>query len=352
MIMFMRVFLLEAPGLAVMKELPLRDLKPDEILIKVQYSGICGTDLSFYTGKSDFVRRGLVRYPVRIGHEWSGTVERIGEAVTAFSEGDNVVADNGVACGECESCREGKWTDCRSGYSVGTINCWDGCFADYIIMPERHVFLLKEGLSLLDACLIEPATISYNALKRRDVVGKTVLIIGTGPIGLSAIPFAKEMGAARVLLLGRTRSKLDIGLAMGADRVISSYEEDPMDVLHDIAPGGVDLVLEASGVLDNIWLAVRVTRQFGSVALLAFYETEIGGIGVEEFIEREVDLYGVMGAFGLAGEVAELMAKRGIDLKPMITQTIGFDELPEVFTHASEMKDRVKIVVDMNRTEI
>ena len=101
----------------------MRPLKKDEVLIRVAWTGICATDLAIYTGESSFVKSGEIKYPCRIGHEWSGIVEEVGENVTKFKKGDRVITDNGVSCGECDNCKCGDRFACTEIMSVGTINC-------------------------------------------------------------------------------------------------------------------------------------------------------------------------------------------------------------------------------------
>jgi L-iditol 2-dehydrogenase len=342
----MKVFLVEEPHGVVFREIPLRVLKPDEVLVKVVCAGICGTDLSIYTGETDFVRQGLIRYPVRIGHEWSGVVAKIGSAVSLFCIGDRVVGDNGVSCGICEACRRGDYENCVDLKSVGTINCWDGCFADYIILPQRHLFHLPDSVSYEQAALIEPSTISLAALKRSNVAGKTVAVIGTGPIGLSALALAKSFGAANTVMIGRTPSKLDVAFRLGATHVIRSTEEDAAACVSDITQGrGADVVLEASGALSSICQTVDIVAKRGSIYLLAFYEKELSGLKIDKFIQKEVTMAGIMGQFGLPDDIIRLMSMQELDLLPMVTSSVRFDELPQTFAYASQMKDRIKILV-------
>ena len=112
------------------------------VLVKVSRAGICATDYAIYSGECSFVKDGSIKYPVRFGHEWSGVVEEVGCDVKSFKPGDLVISDSGVACGHCEACQKGDFADCQQAKSVGTINTWDGCFAEYMLMPDREIFIL------------------------------------------------------------------------------------------------------------------------------------------------------------------------------------------------------------------
>jgi len=342
----MKVFLIEKPGNTRFEEIPLRPLKPDEVLVRVKHAGICGTDLSFYTGENDFVRRGLVKYPVRIGHEWSGVVERVEADVKNFKPGDRVIGDNGVTCGICPGCLSGDMGKCENGKSVGTINCWDGAFAEYIIMPERHLYPVPENVNLEAACLNEPATIPYAALSDRAGKLRTVAIIGTGPIGMAGIPLAKHLGAERVIMVGRNARKLEVAKKLNADAIINLSEENAEARVLELTGGKrAELVLEASGAPESIGLAMKLVAYRGHISLLAFYEREISGLKMDEFVFKTATMGGIMGRYGLAREVTDLIG-RGLDLLPLVTQRINFNELEEVFPKAISMPDRVKILVE------
>ena len=344
--MNMQVFLVEEPYKARIIEIPPRPLKKDEVLVKVACAGICGTDLSIYTGETDFVRQGLVQYPARIGHEWSGIVSETGTDVLNFKKGDRVIGDNGVSCGQCDACLRGDYDSCPDVKSVGTINCWDGCFAEYIIMPARHLFRLPDLLSFEEAALIEPATISYIALKKNDLAGKTVVIIGTGPIGMAALPIARHLGAKNVVMIGRTSSKLDIALKMGATHVIRSTIENVDDRISKITCGkGAEIILEASGDLSAIRQSMDIVSRSGFIYLLAFYEKAFSGVEIDKFSIKEASLAGVIGKFGIAGELMHMICDAKIDLLPMVTSHIRFDEIQQVLENARQMKDRIKILV-------
>jgi len=128
---------------------------PRDVLTKVKYCGVCGTDVSIYTGETNLVKNGLIKYPVRIGHEWSGIVESVGSGVIEFKAGDRVVGDTVVACGECKACLGGNYMLCPDLRCVGTVNAWDGGFAEYTVFPARHIFRIPDNIALDEAALIE-----------------------------------------------------------------------------------------------------------------------------------------------------------------------------------------------------
>ena len=193
----------------------------DMVVCKVLRVGVCATDQSIYTGESSFIRSGEIVFPTRFGHEWVGRVESVGPEVTGVKPGELVYSDNFVSCGKCEDCRNGRLSRCKSVRSVGTVNIWDGCYAEYMQMPERHIYKLPPELSLDEGALIEPASIAYDAFKGTSLKeSDTVAVFGTGAIGMISVWLAKYYGAGRVILVGRS----DIPARMIAnDREVVRY---------------------------------------------------------------------------------------------------------------------------------
>ena len=199
--------------------------KDHDVLCKVARAGMCGTDYAIYSGEFSFVKQGLVPMPMTPGHEWSGTVVATGENVSLFNEGDRVVGDTCVSCGHCYECLIGQYGKCEKMRCVGTINPWDGAYAEYILMPERHLMKLHDSISFENGACVEPAATALYSVEIADVkIGDTVLVLGSGPIGIAAAKLAKLMGASIVAIVGRKEFKLQKSLELGIDAVINTSE--------------------------------------------------------------------------------------------------------------------------------
>lgn len=204
-------------------DVPIRALDAAEVLCQVVRCGVCGTDASIFTGEASFVKQGLVPFPMTPGHEWSGVVTAVGAEVDRFQVGDRVVGDDEVSCGSCPECRQGNHYECRRLRAVGTIQAWDGAYAEYIVMPQRHLFAVPQGVDFDNAALAEPAANAFNCVRQAGVTtGSTVLVHGTGPVGLMAVRLAKVAGAARVLVSGRRQWKLEVARRLGADVTVDT----------------------------------------------------------------------------------------------------------------------------------
>ncbi len=344
----MKAFIVEGPGTAAIREVPTPEPEADELLIRVRYAGICGTDLAIWSGESSFVKDGRIRIPCRIGHEWSGVVERVGSGVTDLRPGDPVVSDNVVSCGCCARCKAGDWENCQEGFSVGTINCWDGSFAQFMLMPRRHVYPLPREADLENAALLEPASIAYGGVEKCHVGPEdTVLVIGTGAIGLAAVALARHRGAKTVILAGRTPSKLAAGERMGATQVVNVREPGAVERIRALTGGGASCVMETSGAVEGAHLGIDAAAREGRLALIGFYERELDGVKIDDIVAKELELKGVMGKVAYMRAVHGILCAGGLDLTPMISRRVAFEELPEVFATAGADRNRIKIMAHM-----
>lgn len=347
----MKALVISGPGEARMIETEIPCTSPDHVLVKVAFSGICGTDLAIFSGDMSLIRDGLIKYPVRIGHEWSGVVEKVGNKVVDFKPGDRVVSDSGVSCGECRHCLMKDYKSCENTRSLGTVNCWDGSFAEYIIIPERHLFKLSDNISLEEGVLIEPATIALAGLKKCNINKEsTVLIIGTGAIGLSAIPLAKEMGAGRVIVSGRKTYKLDVAKLMGADVIVNSTREDlNAVVLKETNGKGADAIIETSGNISVINQSVDALRYEGIIALIGFYETNLHDFNIDKFVMKCAQMKGVLGEFGSPQEVINMRKSGKFSFLPLITHRFDFDDVIDAIKTAEEKNDtKIKMLVKID----
>ena len=345
----MKALILEKPGKAKIIETKKPLVKSGDVLVKVSFSGICATDLAIYEGTMNHIVGGDILYPIRIGHEWSGIVEKVGDNVTHFRTGDRVVSDSGIACGECEFCMSGDYDSCENIRSLGTINdCWDGSFAEYISMPERHLHKLPREISLEEAALIEPASIALAGLSSCDVKGKLILIIGTGPIGLAAVPMARAMGAKKIIISGRKKSKLAVAKEVGADIAVDITCENLEEIIMDETMGkGAHVVIETSGNIITINQSVRLARRGGTVALIGFYGKTHNNFNIDEVVIKAVHLVGIAGEFGMPAKVIQFMKDNNISFKPLITHRFEFSDIISAFDTAINQSDsRIKVMVN------
>lgn len=337
-------------------EVAVRDVEkpvpgPKEVLAKVSYSGICGTDIEIYKGASSLTKDSYVNYPVRIGHEWSGIVEAVGSEVMDLKPGDRVISDTDYTCGVCEDCLSGNYRKCRHIRSLGTVgNFKDGAHAEYIVNHAWHMHKIPDTLSLPDAVLVEPATIAYNAILDCDPKeGQTILIVGTGAIGLLAVYLAKQKGL-RVLLAGRKKAKLEVGLYMGADAVLNLTECSLEDFVKEQTGGrGVEIFYETTGAGEFLEKAVTLTGYRSTIATVAFYTEHLTNLNVNMMVLEHKRLLGCEGANWHTEEVMQILADSKISFAPIRTHMVKLEEVPDAIINSKrDNETKIKTIVEIN----
>lgn len=234
-------------GFVEIKECEMPAAKEGEVLIRVEYTGICGTDIHILHDQFSYWP------PVIMGHEFSGTVAEVGKGVSEFKKGDRVVGEpHNLACGKCHLCRNGKIQICDSKRSIG----WgiNGAFAPYLVMPEMLLHKIPDGVSMKSAAMAEPcAIVAHQLIERTGVTaGDYVVIMGMGPIAIIAAQMAKASGASRVVMCGCESDK-EIRLKAAdkfgcCDLFINVQTENPIDIImKETNNVGADIVVEASG---------------------------------------------------------------------------------------------------------
>ncbi len=328
---------------------PIPELGAHDVLTRVRCAGICGTDYSIYTGEFSFVRNGGVRFPFTPGHEWSGVVAAVGSDVTRFSVGDRVVGDTCVSCGNCVSCLLGDYLSCAHAFCVGTVNAWDGGFAEYTVFPERHLFRLPDAVSFDAGAFVEPAATSLHAVKRAQVgIGDAVLIHGSGALGLLAAKLAKLSGASNVLVTGRKEAKLAIARAFGADAVLDTTREPLREGVLRLNGGEkFDRVIETSGSSDLFNASLDLVRPGGTLAPVAFYDRTIDDVAIDQAVFGNVSICGASGSTGTYPPVLRLMTCGALDIAPLISGRYPFADLLQGYLDMKAKNDiRIKWLVD------
>jgi len=259
-------------GFLELKEMPIPEINQDEVLIKIHYTGICGTDVHIFTDQFP-----IYYPPVILGHEFSGEIVKLGKQVTSWKIGDRVVAEcQSQVCGTCRFCRTGHPEACLSKRSPG----WgiNGSFADYIKMPAWLLHKIPANVSYREAALTEPAAVCSQALYSRAKVstGDFVVVLGTGPIGIIIARMAQIAGASRVLITGIDKDekyRLLLAKKLGIEHTVNTSKINLKEMVNDLTDGvGADLVVEATGVEPAINQAFDIVRKLGKIAVIGVSE--------------------------------------------------------------------------------
>ena len=346
----MKVLLAWQPGELRFVEMEKPKPGPREVLCKVAHCGVCATDVAIKRGVLNLGDGNDPVYPVRLGHEWSGTVVEAGEKCWQVRPGDRVVSDTGYFCGECAMCKKGEYQSCLRGRAVGTIrDCWPGAFAEYMLIPERMAYKVPDSVPPDEAALIEPTGIGFYGLERAGFTPETtLLVVGTGPISLGGMACAKALGIGRTIVAGRKDAKLEIARRLGADRCVNMTRENLYDVVMEETEGrGMDIVMDSTGAPQLLNDSMLMLRGSGSLVIPAFYERVLDGVKLDRLIVKNCTLIGAAGTPNITPKILGLIASGKLDLTPMLTDRFPFDQAMEAFEAVTARNDtRVKVMVD------
>lgn len=321
----MKALLLTAASTLEVADVPKPSPKADELLVRVAACGICGSDVHGYDGSS-----GRRIPPLVMGHEAAGTVEAVGEGVRQFKAGDRVTFDSTVWCGVCFFCRRGEVNLCDARQVLG-VSCpefkRDGCFAEYVTVPERIAYRLPEALSFEQAAMVEAVSIAFHAVRRAAIVlGESVVVVGAGMIGQLIIQSLRASGAGKIVAVDIDDSRLALAKKYGADATVRGDAKDvvPQLVAHH-AGRGADQVFEAVGNTAAVGTAIGAVRKGGKVTLVGNISKAIE-LPLQAVVTREISLLGSCASAGEYPACLEAMARGTIDVRPFVSATAGLEE--------------------------
>lgn len=236
--------------------------KVGQVLIKVKYTGICGSDVPRVNGDACHF------FPNVLGHEFSGTIEAVGNGVTTLKEGDRVAGVPLVPCMKCEDCQKGNYSLCRHYSFIGSREY--GSFAEYVVVPEQNAVKFEDSVSFEQGAFFEPATVALHGLRRVNYKGgKTVAILGGGTIGMFVMQWAKIFGAKKTVVFDIAEERLELGRRLGATAGINTLEKDFMDQAMEITDGkGFDYVYETAGNIATMKMAFELASNKAQVCFV------------------------------------------------------------------------------------
>ncbi|QDT36398.1 zinc-dependent alcohol dehydrogenase [Stratiformator vulcanicus] len=321
------------------------DCGPDDVLVQVKACGICGSDIHGYDGST-----GRRVPPLVMGHEASGVVSKVGGNVSDFEPGDRVTFDSTVSCGKCEFCRDGRINLCDHRMVLG-VSCGEyrrhGAFAEYVSIPQHICYRLPDDLPFHHAAMVEAVSVAVHAVKRSSIrEGDTVVVVGSGMIGLLTIQAAKHAGAT-VFAVDLNADRLSLAKELGAEVVLKADDVDVAAEVRQLTNGrGADVVLEVVGATGTIQTAIDCVRKGGTVTLVGNVSPHVE-IPLQAVVSRELNLLGSCASAGEYPECLDLMSRGAIRVEPLITAKSSLEEAPEWFErlYAGE-KGAMKVIVE------
>src|SRR5436190_2525145 len=312
------------PG-ARLEEVRIPDLGPGDVLVEVRAASICGTDLHIY--KWDHWSAKRIRPPLVFGHEFCGTVVRVGAEVEIVREGDFVSAEMHVACGRCFQCRTGQRHICQNVRIIGID--MDGCFAEFVKIPESNIWKIDPAIPVDYAAVLDPLGNAVHTVLAGEIAGLSVAVTGCGPIGLFAIAVAKACGAGPIFATEPHPYRMKLAEKMGASVVIDSSQTDPAaEVLARTEGVGADVVLEMSGNPQAIRQAFQMLRRGGRISLLGIPSKPLELDLANDVIFKGAVVQGINGrrVFETWYKMQALLKSGALDLSPLITDRMPMSD--------------------------
>ena len=307
-------------------ERPIPTPKDDEVLVKLEYVGICGSDMHYY--ESGAIGDFIVKPPFVLGHEPGGVVVEVGKNVHHLKVGDRVALEPGKTCGHCEYCREGKYNLCPDVVFFATPPV-DGVFQEYVAHEAGLCFKLPDNVSTLEGALIEPLAVGFHAANQGGAhIGQTAVVMGSGCIGLVSMMALKAEGVSRVYVVDIMQKRLDKAMELGADGVINSKEEDAVQKIMELTGGmGCDLVIETAGTEITTRQAIGMTKKGATIVLVGYSRTGELTLPISAALDKELTFKTVFRYRHIYPMAIDAVASGKVNLKGIVTNIFPFDDM-------------------------
>ncbi len=327
-----------------LRQVPVPEPGPGEVLIKVHKTAICGTDVHIYDWTPWSAEH--VNPPMVIGHEYVGEIAALGAGVTGLTVGMRVSGEGHITCGHCRNCHTGNIQWCKNTKSVGVDR--DGAFAEYVCIPEKNVIIIDPQLDEDVVAFFDAFGNATHTALMFNLVGEDVLITGAGPIGVIACGICKYAGARRVVITDMNEYRLDLARKMGADAAVNVAKEDLQEVMKQQGlVEGFDVGLEMSGSGAAFKQLLSVMRNGGKVSLLGLGNGPIS-LDMNLIIGKGLTLQGIYGRKMDNWHQMSYMVQGGLDLHPVITHRFHYTEFEKGF-EAMHSGNSGKVIFDWTK---
>lgn len=330
------------PGVS-WEEVPIPVYRSQDLLVKIEKTSICGTDLHLY--EWDEWAQKTLPLPSIIGHEFVGHIVDMGDEVKNFKIGDRISGEGHITCGICRFCRTGKRVLCPQTIGIGVNR--NGAFAEYLSIPAENAFPIPESISSEIASLLDPLGNAVHTALSFDLVGKDVLITGAGPIGIMTIPIVRKAGARRIVISDLNPYRLDLAKKLHPDYVVNIAEKSLKAVMEEMQINGFDVCLEMSGSPKAFSELSSLTTHGGKIVLLGILPSE-AKIDWHEIIFKMITIKGIYGReiFNTWYQICDML-QSGLDISPVITHRLKASEFQKGFD-AMLSGESGKVILDWN----
>lgn len=343
----MRKLVLNKPYELEMTTAPIPEPTENQVRIFVKKIGICGSDPTIYKGLHPYVS-----YPLVMGHEVSGVIDKVGKNVSADRIGERVAVIPHIVCHECDACKKGVYNFCETLKCTGAEA--DGAHCDYFCIEAEMAVKIPDEMSLEEAAMVEPACVAYHGAKRGNIQkGETVLVIGAGPIGLFCMQSCFALGAGKVFVADMDKNRLELATKLGATGTIAVGEQDLKETLTQYlgSEKKVDVFYDCVGekgvVLNNI---LSLARRGSKVVVIGVLQNAYNVPLLPDFVQHELSLSGTtMYVPQDYYEMIDLMGKKTIKTDGMVSQHISLEEVPTMLDDIVNRRVKTyKVIIDVN----
>ncbi len=319
--------------------------KDDEVLVKLEYVGICGSDLHYY--ETGAIGNYVVEPPFVLGHEPGGTVVEVGKNVKRLKVGDRVALEPGKTCGHCEFCRTGRYNLCPDVVFFATPPV-DGVFQEYVAHEADLCFKLPENVSTMEGALIEPLAVGFHAAMQGGArAGQTAVVMGSGCIGLVTMMALKSMGVSKVYVVDIMEKRLEKALELGADGVINGSEKDAAGEIMRLTGGrGCDLAVETAGTQITTIQTIHMTKKGGTIVLVGYSKSGEMTLPMSLALDKELTFKTIFRYRHIYPMAIDAVASGKVNLKGIVTEVFALDEVQKAMDLSVKNKaDIVKAVI-------
>lgn len=321
----MKVAVMEGIGKMGFEQRPIPVPKDNEVLVKVEYVGICGSDLHYY--EQGRIGDYIVKPPFVLGHESGGTVIEVGKNVTHLKAGDRVALEPGKTCGKCEFCRTGRYNLCPDVVFFATPPV-DGVFQEYVAHEADLCFKLPDNVSTMEGALIEPLAVGFHAAKQGGAhFGQTAVVTGAGCIGLVSMMALKALGVTEVYVVDIMQKRLDKAMELGASGVVNGREKDTVKEILALTGGrGVDLVIETSGTEICTNQGLEMLVKDGTLVQVGYSASGYMKLNTSMICDKELNIKSVFRYRHIYPLAIKAVAEGLVNLKGIVTDIFDLDD--------------------------
>ncbi len=312
----------------------------NEVLVKIEYVGICGSDLHYY--ESGRIGDFIVEPPFVLGHEAGGVVVETGSDVTHLKVGDRVALEPGKTCGKCEFCKEGKYNLCKDVIFFATPPV-DGVFQEYATHEAELCFKLPENVSTMEGALIEPLAVGMHAARQGGAcLGQTAVVTGAGCIGLVSLLSLKAMGVSRIIVVDVMEKRLEKAKELGADLVINGKEEDAVSKIMEFTEGkGFDLGIETAGSQITAGQLIRGAKKGAVIVFVGYSASGEMTLPIGMALDKELTFKTVFRYRNIYPIAIDAVASGKIDIKNIVTDYFELDNIPDALEKCVNNKEDI-----------